>query len=116
MSVKVPPYLGHKAGQHLATLYDDAAVDRIRTVLLAHMKSHKMGTPKAEQLTHVPRRTVHRLGKGERVNDGALQLIEKFLGRLPNKPTAMQALGEALHAIYSKPPDIDAGTYASLRP
>ena len=28
--------------------------------------------------------------KGERVNDGALQLIEKFLGRLPNKPTVLQ--------------------------
>jgi hypothetical protein len=111
---KVHALLRHKAGQPLATLYDDEALDRIRTVLVAHMQQHHMGTPAAEQLTHVPRRTVHRLITGERVNDGALKLIEKFLGRLPNKPTAMQALGHALHAIYGKPPDIRAGTYSVM--
>ena len=108
---KVPALLRHKAGQQLATLYDDEALDRIRTLLVAHMQSRKMGTPTAEQLTHVPRRTIHRLITGERVNDMALHLIEKFLGRLPNKPTVLQAFGESLHKFFDHAPDHIGGIY-----
>jgi hypothetical protein len=95
----------------LATLYDDEALDRIRALLVAHMQSRKMGTPTAEQLTHVPRRTVHRLITGERVNDGALQLIEKFLARLPNKPTVLQAFGESIYKFFGHAPKAIAGIY-----
>ena len=95
----------------MANVYDDAAIERIRAVLIAYMEEHRMGTPTVERLTHVPRRTVHRLVTGENVNDGALQLIERFLDRLPNHPTAMHALGDALHTVYRKTPDNLAGTY-----
>jgi hypothetical protein len=95
----------------LATLYDDAALDRLRALLIAHMEEHHMGTPTAEQLTHVPRRTIHRLITGERVNDGALQLVEKFLGRLPNKPTVLQAFGESIYKFFDHAPDHIGGVY-----
>ena len=42
----------------------------------------------------------------------ALTICKAFAEKLPNKPTAMHALGEALHAVYGKAPDILAGTYA----
>ncbi len=111
MSFKVPALLQHKAGQQLATLYDDAALDRIRALLVTHMQEHRMGTPTAEQLTHVPRRTIHRLITGERVNDGALKLIEKFLVHLPNKPTVLQAFGESIYKFFDHAPDRIGGVY-----
>ena len=83
-------------------------------LLVGHMQSRKMGTPTAERLTHVPRRTIHRFIAGERINDGALQLIEKFLDRLPNKPTALQALGDSLHKFFSQAPDQIDGVYRIL--
>jgi hypothetical protein len=70
-----------------------------------------MGTPKAEELTHVPRRTIHRLITGERVNDGALKLIEKYLARLPNKPTVLQAFGESITKFFDHAPDYISGVY-----
>lgn len=42
----------------------------------------------------------------------ALIICKAFVEKLPNKPTAMQALGQALTAIYNEPPGIKAGTYS----
>ena len=37
--------------------------------------------------------------------------IEKFLGRLPNKPTVLQAFGESLHKFFDHAPDHIGGIY-----
>jgi hypothetical protein len=52
--------------------------------------------------------------KPTRTHDMALIICKAFVEKLPDKPTAMQALGQALYAIYGKQPDIKDGTYAVL--
>lgn len=93
-------------------MYDARQRDTIRAGLIAYMKDHKAGTPRMQTLTRVPARTIHRFIKGDWVNDGAVQLIEEFLGRVPGKPLVLNALGEALAQFYAQAPDRIAGIYS----
>jgi hypothetical protein len=109
--------------------------ERIRWALLAYMKEHAIGTPTLAariKASHpremeIPLRTLQRvLGplkpatdeapapKPTRVHDITLTICKMFVDKLPNKPTAMHALGEALHAVYGQKPDIPAGTYTVM--
>jgi hypothetical protein len=90
-------------------MYDEAARDKIRTALDTYMKENRLGTPKMEELTHVPHRTIHRFLAGIWVNDGAVQLIERYLERLPHKPLLLQAFGDALHKLFNHAPDSSIG-------
>jgi hypothetical protein len=128
-----------KAGQILASVsttdseFDLAERERIRQALLAYMKQHGIGTPtlaKRIKESHpremeIPLKSLQRtLGplrppkegtpekKPTRTHDMALIICKAFVEKLPNKPTAMQALGQALTAIYKEPPGIKAGTYS----
>ena len=115
-----------KAGQILASVsttdneFDLAERERIRQALLAYMKEHKIGVPTLAariKASHpremeIPWKTLQRFLAGTRTHDMALTICKAFAENLPNKPTAMHALGEALHAVYGKAPDILAGTYA----
>ena len=108
--------------------FDLAERERIRQALLSYMREHKIGTPtlaKRIEESHpkrmnLPLKTLQRfLGKLKplpeeataeeierakplRSHDMALIICKAFVEKLPNKPTAMQALGEALHAVYGK--------------
>jgi hypothetical protein len=95
----------------LATLYDGPKRDSIRAALISYMKDHRAGTPRMETLTRIPHRTLHRFIKGDWVNDLAVGFIEKFLDRLPNKPTVLQAMGDSLHNFFNQEPDIIGGIY-----
>jgi len=95
----------------LAKDYDRAERDRIRSALIAFMTEHRWGTPTMSERTHVPHRTIHRFIKGDWVNHGAVQLIETFLARLPNRPTVLQDLGESLRKFFDHAPDHIGGVY-----
>lgn len=82
-----------------------------RTALLAYMQDHKFGTPRMEQLTRVPARTIHRFITGKWVNDLAVNLLAEFVNRLPNRPTVLHALGNSLFQFYDHLPDFIGGVY-----
>jgi hypothetical protein len=119
--------------------FDLTERERIRRVLIDYMKAHKIGVPTLAariKASHpremeIPWKTLQRfLGplrkpleeapepatkkpmKPARTRDMALIICKTFVEKLPNKPTAFQALGQALHALYKQPlpPDI-AGPY-----
>jgi hypothetical protein len=104
----------------LATNYDLTERERIRQALFAYMKAHKIGVPTlaARIKDSHPRKmeiswkTLQRTLAGKRTNDTAVAICAAFAEKLPNRPTAMYALGEALHAVYGKTPDVIAGVYA----
>ena len=95
----------------MAKTYDAEERDRIWRVLVAYMEDHKFGTPKMEQLTRVPARTIHRFVTGAWVNDLAVHLLAEFVNRLPSRPTTLHALGDALFRFYDHPPDFIGGVY-----
>ena len=95
----------------MAKTYDAQERDRIRTALLAYMQDHKFGTPRMEQLTRVPARTIHRFITGKWVNDLAVNLLAEFVNRLPNRPTVLHALGNSLFQFYDHLPDFIGGVY-----
>ena len=95
----------------MATLYDGPKRDSIRAALISYMKDHRAGTPRMETLTRIPHRTIHRFIKGDWVNDLAVGFIEKFLDRLPNKPTVLQAFGDSFHQFFNQAPDFIGGVY-----
>ncbi len=113
--------------------------ERIRWALIDYMKAHKIGVPTlAERIKkshpremEIPWKTLQRfLGplrkpleeapepatkkpmNPTRTRDMALTICAAFAEKLPNRPTAIHALGDAFHAVYGKSPDIPAGTYS----
>jgi hypothetical protein len=95
----------------LAKTYDAQERDRIRRALIAYMRDQKFGTPRMEKLTRVPARTLHRFITGAQVNDLAVHFCAEFLGRLPNRPTVLHALGDTLFQFYDHAPDFIGGVY-----
>ena len=95
--------------------------ESIRWALIDYMKGHKIGVPTLAariKASHpremeIPWKTLQRFLAGRRTKDIALTICKNFVATLPpNRPTAFQALGQALRIIYNHPlpPDI-AGTY-----
>jgi hypothetical protein len=109
-----------QAGQIVANTYDTAERERLRAVLIAYMKQHKIGVPTLARRiieahprrSEVPRRTLQRFLAGKRVNDMAVSICATFAENLPSRPTAFHALGRALHDLYQREPDHIAGVYA----
>lgn len=93
--------------------------ERIRWVLIDYMKAHKIGVPTLAariKASHpremeIPWKTLQRFLAGIRTRDMVLTICAAFAEKLPNKPAAFQALGEALLAIYGENPNIPTGIY-----
>ena len=60
----------------------------------------------------IPWKTLQRFLAGIRTHDMALIICKAFAEKLPNKPTVMQALGEALHAVYGQVPGFRIGVHS----
>jgi hypothetical protein len=129
--ITIPGHVGREAGHNLAAEYALAERERIRQTLLAYMREHGIGTPKLAariKASHprqmeIPLKTLQRFlgpikqppdGANPRIrtHDMALMICAAFVDKLPNHPMAFEALGEALHAVYRRQPDVIAGTYA----
>ena len=96
--------------------FDLTERERIRWALIDYMKAHKIGVPtlaariKAPhpREMEIPWKTLQRFLAGVRTHDMALTICKAFVEKLPNRPSAFQAIEQALYTLYNKSlaPDI----------
>jgi hypothetical protein len=117
-------YRNGSKGGHILDTYTDAERARIRAVLLDYAKEKQLSVEKLYKALCLAERSTPEtvgfsfktfqrfLANTVRVGDEVVAACARFAKTLPNRPTAFDALGEALRGLYKKPlpPDI-AGSY-----
>jgi hypothetical protein len=111
-------------GGHILDTYTDAERARIRAVLLDYAKEKQLSVEKLfKALCLAERSTPETVGfsfktfqrflaNTVRVGDEVVAACARFAKTLPNRPTALDALGEALLGLYKTPLPADiAGNY-----